>query len=292
MTPQRGGVRPAALAGRWYPGDPQALRAAVRGYLDAAPAAPVGLDVRAVITPHAGFIYSGPTAGVAWRTVAGQLARRRVRRIVLVGPAHRVPFWGMALGDYAAWRVPTGEVPVDREALAELEAAGLGSWVPNAHVEEHCLEIELPFLIEIASAGGAGGNGGDRARIPIVPLLMGQTDHAHATRAIEAVLGPDDLLVVSSDLSHYLPYDVARQKDLGTLDRILALEPGRLGGEEACGHRGIGAGLELARRRGWVARLLDYRSSGDTAGDRDAVVGYGAVALGCPAVGSGVMSKA
>lgn len=271
MRPGRGDVRPAVLAGRWYPGEADVLRRAVRGYLDAAVGrAPAeAADVRAIIAPHAGYVYSGPTAGVAWRALAEAWRGRRPRRVVLVGPAHRVAFMGVALGDYRAFRVPTGEVPVDRAALAALEAAGLGAWVPDAHVEEHCLEIELPFLLEVFGEAGP----------PIVPLLMGHVDHARATAALEAALGDDDALVVSSDLSHYLPYDDARERDLATLGRVVALDP-RLHGEEACGHRGIGAALDIARHRGWRARLLDYRSSGDTAGDKEAVVGYGAVSLG------------
>jgi len=255
--PARGDVRPAALAGRWYPGAADVLLRAVRSYLDAAPATPAA---RAIVAPHAGYIYSGPTAGVAWRA-----ASTRCRRVVLVGPAHRVAFHGIALGDYAAFATPLGEVAVDRDACAALEAAGLATWVPEAHVHEHCLEIQLPFLQ--ATLGS----------VPIVPLLMGRVSHAGARRVLELVVRDDDLLVMSSDLSHYDPYDVARAHDLGTLARIVALEPEALDGHDACGYRGVGAGLALAAERGWTATLLDYRSSGDTAGDKAEVVGYGAV---------------
>lgn len=265
MIPARGDVRPSALAGAWYPGRQAQLRDLVRGFLAAAPPPPARLGaVEAVLAPHAGFVYSGPTAGIAWAAVVG----RRVERVVLVGPAHRVAFRGIALGDYAAFVVPTGRVEVDRAALARLEAEGHGAWVPEAHVAEHCLEIQLPFLLEAL---------GD---VPIVPLLMGRVSHEAAVRALDAVLQPGDLLLMSTDLSHFDPYDVARQHDLETLARIARLDAAGLVGEDACGHRGVGAGCALAAARGWRAVLLDYRSSGDTAGDKDAVVGYGAVAFG------------
>ncbi|MFO0751464.1 MAG: AmmeMemoRadiSam system protein B [Myxococcota bacterium] len=270
MLPARGDVRPSALAGQWYPGRQAPLRDAVKGYLDAADVAPTSealRSVEAVVTPHAGYVYSGPTAGVAWAAVRG----KKVERVVMVGPAHRVPFRGVALGDYAAWLVPTGRVAVDRQALAELEAAGLGVWVPEAHVEEHCLEIQLPFLLEALG------------EVPIVPLLMGRVSHEGALAAIQAVVRDGDLLVLSSDLSHYDPYEVARRHDLDTLAHIVGLDVAALDGSDACGHRGVGAGCALAAARGWRAVLLDYKSSGDTAGDKQAVVGYGAVAMGPPA---------
>lgn len=273
MHVARGSIRPSPLAGRWYPGDARTLAAEVAGFLArgesrAARATEVLSAVAIIVSPHAGLVYSGPTAGVAWAA-----APDGVKRIVIVGPAHRVPFRGVAIADYAAFAIPTGEIPVDRAALAELERAYplLCGFVPGAHDQEHCLEIQLPF----AHARFPG--------VPIVPLLVGAITTDDLATLIDAVLRPGDLLVVSTDLSHFHPYDDARARDLRTLEVIGALgATDELDGEDACGHRGVSAGAALARRRGYRALLLDYSSSGDTGGDRDAVVGYGAVALGPP----------
>ncbi|PKN57652.1 MAG: AmmeMemoRadiSam system protein B [Deltaproteobacteria bacterium HGW-Deltaproteobacteria-14] len=260
----RGQPRPSALAGRWYPADPDALADTVRAWIAEAPAAatPTGRVV-AVLSPHAGHVYSGPIAGRAFAAVSGG----PYRRAVLVGPAHRVAFHGISAGDFASYEVPTGTFPVDRGAIAELERAELVTCVPDAHAEEHCLEILLPFIAEVLG------------EVPILPLLCGRTRAADVARALEASLREDDLLVISSDLSHYEPYDVARERDVATLAAVVAGRGEALGGYDACGYLGIQAALTLGARRGWRRTLLGYQSSGDTAGDKDAVVGYGAVAF-------------
>jgi len=259
---ERGQPRPAALAGRWYPGDPDELSATVRRYLSSADAPPVDRPVVAVVSPHAGHVYSGPMAGRAFSAVRGAYAR-----VVMIGPAHRVAFRGVSAGDFASYEIPTASFPVDRAAIADLESRGLVSCVPEAHADEHCLEILLPFLAETVGP------------LPILPLLAGHTRGAEVARVLDATLGPDDLLVLSSDLSHYQPYDDARRRDLATLEAIVGGRGEHLGGHDACGYLGIQAGLAVAARRGWRATLLGYQSSGDTAGDKDAVVGYGAVAF-------------
>lgn len=273
MSVERGRVRPSALAGRWYPGTAAALDAEVRDHLARARAAGVAdhvarlASVDFIVTPHAGIVYSGPTAGYAWAA-----APRDARRIVLVGPAHRMAFRGVALGDFEAYRIPTGLVPVDRAALAALEAAfpEICGFVPGAHDAEHCLEIQLPFAHAVLPDA------------PIVPLLAGAVSTAELATLLSAVLQPGDLLAVSTDLSHFHPYEDARRHDRATLEAIVALATGGLTGEDACGHRGVSAAGALAKKRHYDAVLLDYRSSGDTGGDRDAVVGYGALALGPP----------
>ncbi len=279
----RGETRTSALAGRWFPADADELRRAVRRYLDegkaAAQAALVLGRVAAVLAPHAGIVYSGPVAGAAWAAALEHTAAAYAR-VVLVGPAHRVAFKGIALGDYDAFAIPTGRVTVDRAALADLEAAGLGTFVPAAHVDEHCLEIELPFLVE-AFAG--------RVQPPIVPLLVGHVDEGEVAAALERVLRTDDLLVISSDLSHFHPYEDAAARDEATLARVLALDRRGLSGHAACGHEGLVAGLALARQRGWTSAFIGYQNSGDTAGDKDQVVGYGAVAFGPPLVPAGAL---
>jgi len=262
---ERGRPRPSALAGRWYPGSPATLRATVRRFIDSAtpPAPPTGRLV-AVVSPHAGHIYSGPVAGHAFALVA---AAPPPRRAVLIGPAHRVGFRGLSAGDFASYEVPTATFPVDRDAIAALERAGLVTCHPSAHADEHGLEILLPFLAEATGP------------LPLLPLLVGSASASDVARALEAALRPDDLLIVSSDLSHFHPYDVARTRDLATLAALAAGDATHLDGHDACGIRPLQGALALAATRGWTRTVLAYQNSGDTAGDRDSVVGYGALAL-------------
>lgn len=256
----RGAERPPAVAGMFYPADARALTATVRRLL--ADAAVEPREAAAILVPHAGYAYSGPVAAVAIGAVAATPLR-----VVLVGPAHRVGFDGVSAADFSAYRVPTGRLPVDRAAVAELEDAGVAHFLPTAHAEEHCLEVMIPLLLERFG------------EVPIVPLLVGVASPADVEAALEAALRPGDLLLVSSDLSHFLPYDEARRRDLATLVDVVAGRWSELDGFHACGHRGLAGAMRLASRRGWRGELLDYRSSGDTAGDRARVVGYGAVAF-------------
>ncbi len=264
----RGWPRRPAHAGTFYPGTAPALSRVVRQHLAAADTEPLrrlvasGVSPHAILVPHAGYIYSGPTAAVAVSAVT-----RRPGRVVMVGPGHRVRFRGISAADFSSYEVPGGSLPVDREALATLEAAGLARFVPEAHVEEHCLEVMIPWLLERFPG------------VAIVPLLVGAASHADVDAALSHVLRPDDLVLVSSDLSHFHPYDVARRLDLATLEAVRHGDAGALDGRRACGHIGLGGLLTLAARQGWEPCVLDYRSSGDTAGDRDRVVGYGAAAF-------------
>lgn len=262
----RGHVRPAALAGRWYPADAETLSATVRDFIDAAspPPLPDG-HLRALVAPHAGHIYSGPIAGFAFAAL--RRAPRRPARAILVGPAHRVAFRGLSAGDFSRYAVPNGTFPVDRDAIAALERDALVGFHPAAHATEHALEILLPFLAEVTGP------------LPVLPLLVGAAAGADVARALEAALRPDDILIISSDLSHFLPYDRARTRDLGTLAALVEDRAATLDGHDACGVRGLQALEALARPRGWRPTLLAYANSGDTAGDRDSVVGYAALAL-------------
>jgi hypothetical protein len=254
------------LAGRWYPGDPKALDAAVAGYLAAGArgdALPLE-HVRAIVSPHAGYVYSGATAGLAFASAA----RDRYARAIVVGPAHRVAFRGISGGDFSAYETPTATVRVDRAGLAALEEQGLVGFVPEAHAAEHCLEIMLPFIARAL---------GD---VPILPLLVGHVTDGALREVLASALNDDDLLVISSDLSHFDAYDLARRHDLATLDAIAEGRAAELDGSDACGYRGIIAATELAKARGWRTVVLGYENSGDTAGDNERVVGYGAVAMG------------
>ncbi len=260
----RGQLRPSTLAGTWYPADPDTLETSVRRYLAAGARPPMAVAPAAIVSPHAGYVYSGPIAGVAWAAAAGVSPGR----VVIVGPAHRVGFDGISAGDFSAYRCPLGDLPVDRSLIAELEHRGLLSVAPAAHEREHCVEIMLPF---VAVCFGA--------ETPIVPLLVGRAGELQVVDVLDRCVRVGDLLVVSTDLSHFLPYAAACARDRATLAGVARGETAHLDGESACGHRGLAAALALARRRRWRVQLLDYRNSGDTAGDRGRVVGYGAAAL-------------
>jgi len=262
-------IRPAAVAGMFYPAAPAELRNQVDAMLGAASASTSastpGADAtpKALIVPHAGYIYSGPIAATAYATL--RPAAARIQRVVLLGPAHRVYLDGLALPDADAFESPLGPVRIDRDALARIP------WVPRsaaAHLREHSLEVQLPFLIRTL---------GDFA---LVPLCVGDADPAEVARVIEALWGgPETLIVVSSDLSHYLPYQVARGVDTSTAQAIVELGPLPLAHEQACGATPVNGLLVVAQRRGLRPKLLDLRSSGDTAGSRGEVVGYGSFAF-------------
>lgn len=258
--------RPAAVAGSFYPAAPAYLRAAVERYLaDAAP--PPAGRVRAVIAPHAGYVYSGPIAGHSFRA----LPRLAGRTVFLLGPAHFAPVRGLAALSSAAMLTPLGAVAVATGIVADLLAfADLVRGDDEAHAPEHCLEVELPFLQVL---GGAD--------LRVVPLLFGHVDPARPADLLSSFLVQDRnaLIVVSSDLSHYHPYETARRLDTGFLEAVVSGDVAAAERGEACGLLPILSLMLLAARFGWRARLLDYRNSGDTAGDRRRVVGYGAVAF-------------
>lgn len=256
-------IRPAAVAGLFYPDEPHELRAVVQRYLDAAP--PGSGRPKALIVPHAGYSYSGPVAAAAYRRVVG--LDPPVRRVVLAGPSHRAQLRGIALPDVTAFETPLGMVPVDAAWGAALRDMAGVSVSSLAHRSEHSLEVQLPFL-QVAL--------GD---FSLVPLAVGDTDAASVARVLEACWGGvETLIVVSTDLSHFLDYDAARALDTATAQSIVG-RAANFGGEQACGCRALNGLMHVARRRGLQVTALDLRNSGDTSGDRQRVVGYGAFAL-------------
>lgn len=257
-------VRQPAVAGMFYPAEPSVLARDVAALLDEARAEVAGRPVpKAVIAPHAGYLYSGSTAALAYAAV--EPARATVTRVVLLGPCHRVPVRGLALPGASAFATPLGEVPV--EAPAVLDHVHHVVTSPDVHRLEHSLEVHVPFLQTVLDA------------FTLVPLAVGEATAAEVADVLDLVWGgPETLVVVSSDLSHYLRYEVAREVDRRTVARILALE-GPLEPDVACGARPVSGLLEAARRHGLTARLLGQCNSGDTAGDRRRVVGYAAVAF-------------
>lgn len=229
---------------------------------------------KAIIAPHAGYVYSGPIAANAFAAVASGAAGAEeaaagspVRRVVVVGPSHRVPLRGLGLPGVERFATPLGEVALDMAAMDVLARLPQVSVRPDAHAEEHSLEVELPFL-QVALG-----------RFTLVPLVAGEASGEEVAAVLEAVWGGAETVVaISSDLSHYLPAERAEEVDRDTAAHIQALA-GPLAPRRACGAVPINGLLEVARRRQLAPRLLDLRHSGDTAGDRSRVVGYGAWAF-------------
>jgi AmmeMemoRadiSam system protein B len=260
-------VRPAAVAGMFYPGAPRALVEDVRAHLAnarigsaAMPAVP-----KAIIAPHAGYVYSGPIAGSIYARLAP--AREVVTRVVLFGPTHRVPVRGLAVPSARAFATPLGTVEVDAQAIALVRTLPQVCESGAAHAFEHSLEVQLPFLQAVL------------ARFSIVPFAVGDASAADVAAVMERLWGgAETLVVVSSDLSHYHRYAEAREIDRLTADTILARSP-TLDHEQACGATPINGLLLCAQRRGLAPELVDLRNSGDTAGDRSRVVGYAAFAF-------------
>lgn len=258
-------IRTPAVAGQFYPDNPRVLRQMVEEYISAA-TLPEGLrSIRAVIAPHAGYIYSGPIAGHAFRALA--TLPQRSWTVFLLGPAHRAYFSGVALGDYSSFRTPLGDasIAVDR-VEGMLARSELYTREPRAHAYEHSLEVEIPFL-QVGLQD-----------FQLVPMLFGDVDPSGVGEELVDHLGDRDLIVVSNDLSHFHPYASAQQLDNTLLDALMAGdEMGVLQGE-ACGRAPIATLMHIAHHKNWEPHLLDYRNSGDTSGDKRQVVGYASVA--------------
>jgi AmmeMemoRadiSam system protein B len=265
-------VREAVVDGLFYPAAPTALRARVAAYLRAAQAGErAARPTKLMIVPHAGYDYCGAVAAQAYARLRGPRAHG-LRRVVLLGPAHRVALEGLAAPEAEAFDTPLGRVELDTDAMADLDDLPQVMRSDRAHAREHSIEVQLPFLQALLGDGFA-----------LVPLVVGRAGAEAVAQVLERLWGGDEtLIVISSDLSHYLPYEQARAVDRATAQRILALDAG-LGPEEACGAAAINGALRAARRHGLEPRLLDLRNSGDTAGDRLRVVGYGAIVFEEPA---------
>lgn len=255
-------MRPPAIAGSFYPGDANDLDGAVRGLLDAvAPSS--GPSPKAIIVPHAGYVYSGAIAAEAYARLAE--ARDRIKRVVLIGPAHRMPFRGIAASNAAAFATPLGDVPIDAASTQRLMRLPYVLILNEAHRREHSLEVHLPFLQRMLG------------EFSLVPLVVGDATGKQVAEALEILWGgPETLIVISTDLSHQLSYDDARVSDAAVSKAIEDFLPDRIEGPQACGRVPIMGLLEIARARNMKVATLDLRNSGDTAGPRDHVVGYGA----------------
>ncbi|HRC85109.1 MAG TPA: AmmeMemoRadiSam system protein B [Thermoanaerobaculia bacterium] len=259
-------IRPPAVAGTFYPGEPTALRTRVLELMTAARPGQTG-PLKALVAPHAGYVYSGPIAASAYAALEQSSAP--VSRVVLLGPAHRVAFRGLALPSATHFETPLGLVSLDLGAGAALADLPQVRTFDRAHAEEHGLEVHLPFLQEVVG------------ELLLVPLVVGEATAQEVAEVLARLWGGEEtLIVVSTDLSHYLDDETARRRDQATAEIILQLGWDRLGEGDACGRFPLAGLLFEAARRGLQARLLDLRNSADTAGPRNQVVGYGAFAIG------------
>jgi len=263
-------VRKAQVAGSFYPGDAEELRAELEELLSAAskaaPERKLSGRLKALIVPHAGYSYSGPVAAVGY-SLLRKLKFPSPPKMLLVGPAHYVAFSGVATHPADLWETPLGYVPVLNPGLTLSEEGPLIS-LAEAHRLEHCLEVQLPFLQVILE------------KFSIFPLVTGMIEHGKLAERLIGAADRLDLIIVSSDLSHYYSYERAREIDSVANRVIPALDvEGAERWLEACGKTAILALMLIARELGWKGELLDYRNSGDTVGERDQVVGYGCYAF-------------
>ena len=253
-------VREPAVAGYFYPADPGELRAVINEMLDKVPVR-TGPAPKALIVPHAGYIYSGPVAATAYSSLYPY--RDQYTRVLMLGPGHRVAFQGLASSGAELFRTPLGDVPLDRAAIDALNLPGVNLG-DAMHRSEHSLEVHLPFLQIVIGS------------FALVPLVVGDTAPETVAKVIDALWGgPETLIIVSSDLSHYLNYDEARTRDQATCKAIESMDAHRIGHGDACGATPVGGLLIAAKNRGMHVTTLDLRNSGDTAGGKDQVVGYG-----------------
>ncbi|MDD3275580.1 MAG: AmmeMemoRadiSam system protein B [Kiritimatiellales bacterium] len=245
-------IRQPAVAGMFYPAEPATLRGMIEGFLAAAEPGP---HPKAIVVPHAGYVYSGPIAASAYIRIPAT-----VSRVVVLGPSHRVPLRGLAGSAAAFWCTPLGDVPVECPPVVPVNDA--------AHELEHSLEVQVPFLQVVLDD------------FTLVPLVAGDASAEAIAEVLEELWGgPETLIVISSDLSHYENYETARAMDEAAAEAILALDERGLDYDNACGLVPICGLLHLAKQKKLRAKLIDLRNSGDTAGPRDQVVGYGAFAF-------------
>jgi len=254
-------TRHPVVAGLFYPANPDELHAQISDFL-AATTATEALPL-ALIVPHAGYIYSGPIAASAYINL--RPLRNKVRRVILLGPSHRVAFRGMATSSAAFFNTPLGDIRLDVHAAAQLNQLPHVQEFDAAHAQEHSLEVQLPFLQEVLG------------EFELVPIVVGDATTDEVAEVINSVWQDDaTLIVISSDLSHYHDYNSAQKIDRHTCAAIESLDSDAIGVDDACGRHPLKGLLSVARQRDLKVHTLDLRNSGDTAGDRNQVVGYGA----------------
>ena len=255
-------TRVPAVADQFYPKDPAELTVLLQQMLSQADDTPPA-HIKALIAPHAGYIYSGTIAASAYQSLQSQADK--IKRVVLLGPSHRVAFHGVAITSASSYQMPLGDIPVDRSAYDAIQSLSQVLQLEQAHLMEHSLEVQLPFLQTVLDD------------FTVVPLVVGDCPAYQVAEVLEALWGGEEtLIVISSDLSHYHSYEVAREMDQKTSDAILNLSPDDIQYDGACGRNPVNGLLLAAQQHQLKPKLVDLRNSGDTAGSRDSVVGYGA----------------
>ncbi|MDT8376312.1 MAG: AmmeMemoRadiSam system protein B [Mariprofundaceae bacterium] len=256
-------VRHPAVAGSFYPDSPNVLARSVDAMLFEAGEAQPGRSPKALIVPHAGYIYSGPTAACGYALLDAE----KITRVILLGPTHRVLLSGLALPEADAFETPLGIVELDQNGMAQVQHLAQVTVEGSCHVFEHSLEVHLPFLQRKLN------------RFTLVPFAVGQARPEMVAEVLDLLWGGEEtLIVISSDLSHYHPYETARRIDAETADAIIRMQP-TISHEQACGATPINGLLACTGKHPLRPELIDLRNSGDTAGPRDQVVGYGAFAF-------------
>ena len=257
--------RPAAVSGQFYPADPVRLNAMLDQLLASANELPAR-PLKAVIVPHAGYLFSGPVAASLYRML--EPLSPRIERVVLLGPSHHVGFHGLASSPADCFSTPLGDVMLDRQTLDAIADLPQVSELVQAHAREHSLEVQLPFLQRVL------------ASFRLVPLVVGESSPVEVAEVLERLWGDDEtLIVISSDLSHFHSYETAVERDRRTSQAIVELDSERIDYGDACGRNPVNGLLRAARSHGLTCELVDLRNSGDTAGSRDRVVGYGSYRL-------------
>jgi len=262
MINQDSRTRPAAVAGMFYAADPQQLSSDVHHYLSQV-RAETNLIPKAIIAPHAGHMYSGPVAASAYKLL--EPFANKFKQVILLGPSHRVAFSGIATPDTDYFETPLGRIKINTLFCEKAEQLGFVQKNKLAHKDEHSLEVHLPFLQTLLSD------------FELTPFVVGDCNRDNVAKLLELFWGNNDtLFVISTDLSHFHNYEHATQQDLLTSNAIEALQPENIHYEDACGRNPLNGLLTQANQHRLNIKLLDLRNSGDTAGDKNRVVGYGA----------------
>ena len=257
-------IRPAAVSGQFYPANPSELEQMVKSLLKGVDDIPP--PSKAIIAPHAGLVYSGPIAATAYASLLAE--KECIRRVVLLGPSHRVYLKGLALSSADYYETPLGKVEIDQDTYDEIRNLPQVNVVDAAHAQEHSLEVHLPFLQLVLD------------QFKLVPIVVGEASPEEVADVLEILWGDKATkIIISSDLSHFHDYKTAQQLDLSTSKAIENLQLESIGSKQACGCMPMCGLLQLARKKHMNVKTLDLRNSGDTAGTKDRVVGYGAYAV-------------
>lgn len=254
-------IRQAAVAGMFYPANPMELRHLIKDFLEEANSHLP--NPKAIIAPHAGYIYSGPIAASAFACL--HQVKDQIKQVVLLGPSHRYFFQGLGASSMDYFETPLGQIKLDQKAIQKILSLPQVSMADEAHQSEHSLEVQLPFLQVVLSD------------FLLVPLVISDASVEQIAEVITLLWnGPETLIVISSDLSHYLDYESAKKIDQKTADAIVSLKQENISSDQACGSDGIKGLIQVAKEKNLRVSLIDLRNSGDTAGTKDQVVGYGA----------------